>query len=220
MTNCWANFDTWADRLARKECTFEEFANATNADAGRMARTAARRKTPPNWMSVDDVKSQIVTLLWFYACKRVAPRSGVVGFDPSKYRNAGAWLRWKVQKKLAKELAKARGENLHTRRGPGAPEYLSKTGELPEMTQTAEAAAEVSIEVGKLRAICKATRDFVILDAIVQCLGDRPSVVEFLTAGEGGFKDSKEARAALSEFEDRVIKKRGVKRTARAAIAA
>jgi len=168
-------------------------------------------------MDADDVKSQLISLAWHYLFERRC-RNGAVGFDPARYENAGAYCRWKIRAKMGKVISRAKGENQHTRRGPGSPEYLSKTGELPERAgdDSVEALAERAIELKKLETICETVREFAVVRALAQGLGDDRRVVAFLLEA-GQARSAEDARAVVDEVATKLAKKRARPVTKRAA---
>lgn len=210
-STAWENFDRWCDAAVRREVNFARFVKEADADFGRLARIAARGKHPPAWMGVDDVKSQLIALSWHYLFERPNRKTGAVGFDPSCYNSAGAYCRWKIRMKMKKVLSRAKGEHQHRRMGPGAPEYLSKTGELPEQStivgvdEIAERAIEIRRMKPALERLCKTAREFAIVNAIAQGLGDGRRTVAYLM--ENGFACEREAWAAVDEVADRLARK-------------
>ncbi len=224
----WEKFDSAAARAVAKQITFEAFVKETSEDFSRLARIAARRRRLPVWWGLEDVKNTLISLAWHYGFERVAS-DGTVGFDASRYSSAGAYIRWKIQKRVQKEISKARGENQHARSGPGAPEYLSKTGELggpggvPDRSEdsTAEMAVERSLRFDRLAKLCDDVREFVLLTAIARGLGDDRTVIAFLVehpdAERFGFDTPEKASAAVDGFVDTWTKQLGAKKK-RAAI--
>ncbi len=164
-----------------KEVSYAQFVRETSADFARMARIASRRRQFPSWYDVDDAKSELIAFCWHYGFERVS-KDGTIGFNPARYQSAGAYLRWKVRTKVGKVISRARGEDQHSRRGKARPEYLSKTGELPEIAT--ETAAEVSLgrarKIKSLERLAETTRDFVMLRALGQRNGDDRRVVGYL----------------------------------------
>jgi hypothetical protein len=212
---CWANFDSWTERMVAREVTFAVFAANTKQDFERMARIAARRRRLPSWMGLDDVANDLVHLAWHYALERVSKADGreVVGYQPGMYRSgAGAYVRWKIRAKIGKLISRARGENQHRRSGPGAPEYLSKTGEhggvggLPELPvdSTAELEAERSMRFDRLERLCESPRETLVLRAIRDARGDEDDVAKCIVrdprASDEGLVEVAAARGAVKEF--------------------
>lgn len=185
-TSIWERFDRFAALAVRKEITFSTFERETVADFARMARIAARRRKLPSWLGLDDLKNQMVELAWHYAFVRKS-MDGTIGFNPARYDSAGAYIRWKIRAKIGKVISRARGENQHDRKGPGTPEYLSKTGDVPELgSSPSEQGAEVMLDrsrrLRRLERLCETTREFVLLRALTQGMGDDRRVVGFLLA--------------------------------------
>lgn len=210
-TNPWERFDRAAEAMAKKEVKFEKFLAITRPDFGRLARKVARMKRLPAWVSLEDVEHQLVVAAWHNFFVRAG------GFDPSKYRSAGAWIRWKAKNRVLKDLSKARGEYQHTRRGPAAPEYLSKTGELPDVAdrENVELLAERSIEIKKLEKICETSREFAVVQALAQGMGDDRRVVAFLLKQDQGFTDASEALRAVDDLVSKVEKRQSKKARAK-----
>ncbi len=198
----WDNFDSWAEKMARGEVDFDRFLRETKSEFMRLARRVARMKKLPSWWTIDDVFNGLVTAAWHNFFVRAG------GFKVGMYRSPGAWIRWKAQNRVRKDISKAKGENQHRRLGPGVPEYLSKTGELPEQSSEANVAVECSIELRKLEKICKVTKDFVILRAIADAFGDREAVVEILAGTSASPEEKKSARRDLDAFQKRMVKSR------------
>lgn len=203
-SKAWEAFDRLASAAVRREITFDQFARRADGDFCHMARIAARKRRLPTWMGVDDVKSQLVELAWHYLFTREC-RNGAVGFDQARYESAGAYCRWKIRTKIGKVISRAKGENQHTRRGPGSPEFLSKTGELPEVADiSAEELALASIEFSKLERICATAAEFAVLRAITQCVGDEARVTGYLVEN-GVVKDAAGARREVAKFHAKVF---------------
>jgi hypothetical protein len=190
LNSCWENFDRWAERMVSKEVTFDAFARATRADFDRLARAAARRRRLPGWMGLDDAANALIEYAWHYALERVS-KSGAVGYVAGMYRaGPGAYLRRKLRQKIAKTISRARGENQHRRKGPPAPEFLSKTGEqggpggLPELAEesTVEETVVRSQRFARLRALCDSPRELAVLRAIEQGAGDEKRVAATLAS--------------------------------------
>lgn len=196
-SKAWASFDRWAKLMADKEIGFDQFAGETQGDFRRLARGLTFKKRIPAWWTVDDVYAACVTAAWHNFFVRAG------GFDPTKYRSAGAWIRWKVRHRVMKDISKARGENQHTRQGSGRPEYLTKTGELPD-TAKVDSVAECAVEIGRLARVCTAVREIAVLRAMVKGLGEKDAVVAFLLEDqESGIKDRRDANRAIAEFEEK-----------------
>lgn len=180
-SSVWESFDAMAAKvLVEKSITFQEFVEKCSADFGRMAAIAARRRRLPAWMGIDDVKNEAIRLAWHYGFER-KDRRGNVGFHPGMYRNAGAYLRFKIRNKLAKIISSARGENQHTRKGPPSPEFLSKTGEVPEEIAEPTAERELSDARGKaaLDRFCRAVREMVLAREIDLIVGSDAKLAAF-----------------------------------------
>ncbi len=142
----------------------------------------------------------------------------VVGFSFEGANSPGVWLRWKVTHHLAKTLSKQRGECQHCRgldsvscktcvidkapekKGVGpknrmqAPEYLSKTGKVPDQGEDSPAIAQVEARraLDKVHALCKTAREFAIVQALSRGLGDDRRVVAYLI--ETTIRSSRSAR--------------------------
>lgn len=219
MATTWDSFDAATTELVSNQISFAEYTRRTGADFDRLARIVTRRRRPPTWYSVEDAKVEAVQWAHHYLFERVSA-DGTVGFDVARYRNPGAYVRQKVRQKLGKILSKVRGENQNTRRGPGAPEHLSKTGELggpgglPELHDDAQAAEEM-IERARgleaLEALAETAREFWILRAMAQGMGDDRRLIAFLSTPEAraacGFKSEREIVEGVEKFVDEFAKK-------------
>lgn len=208
----WEKFDRLAAACVSKEIDFAAFVREGDAEFDRLARVVARQRRLPTWMDLGDVKAQLIQLAWHYLFERKC-RNGAVGFDPARYRSAGAYCRWKVRHKIAKIISRAKGERqgdsvdengnkLPARQGPGAPEYLSKTGELPDHggDEAVEDRVERARSLDKIRAFCETARDFAMVSAMARGMGDDRRVVAFLLDAEVGFETPAQAYEALEEF--------------------
>jgi hypothetical protein len=221
MANAWENFDGLTAAVVNNEISFFEYTRRADVDFSRMSRIASRRKHLPAWIDVEDVKTQLMAHAWHYLFERVA-RDGTVGFDPNRYRNPGAYVRQKIRQKISKDLSKARGENQNTRKGPAAPEYLSKTGELggpgglPDLgddNSAAESMVDRARGLDALKKLATTLREFTILQALAQGMGDDRRVVAFLLREESrsacGFSTEREVIDGLDRFVNEWSKKHG-----------
>ncbi len=206
MSTVWEAFDALTSDLVNRTVTFKDYITRTETDFARLARIATRRRRPPPWLDVDDVKIQLQALAWHYLFERVGT-DGTVGFDPTRFRNPGAYVRIKIKNKIQKELSRARGENQNTRKGPPAPEYLSRTGELPDMSddsECAEAMIERSRGIDALKKLATTAREFTILKAMAEGLGDDRRVIAFMLKPESrevlGCATELEAHAVINGF--------------------
>ena len=219
MSGTWDTFDAATVELVSKRITFTEFARRTGADFDRLARIVTRRRKPPTWYSVDDARVEAVQWAHHYLFERVS-RDGTVGFDVKRYRNPGAYVRQKVRQKMGKILSKVRGENQNTRKGPGAPEHLSRTGELggpgglPELHDDARAAEDMverARELEALQNLAETAREFWILRAMAQGMGDDRRMIAFLSSPEAreatGFRSEREIVEGVEAFVDEFTKK-------------
>lgn len=197
-SDCWRNFNERTYELARAaaaigdptspagriaaQTAFAAYIRTVEADVGRIARIAARKKSLPGaWIDVEDVMGEVRLLIWEYMFVR-ADETGTIGFDFAKCNSPGAWLHWKVNHNLGKTISRQRGECQHSRRGPGRPEYLSSTGELPERGEepTAESACARSKNIEALKRVCKTAKEFAILAAIRQDFDDDRAIAAYL----------------------------------------
>lgn len=201
MTSTWDTFDRCAEQLVRREITFDRFARSCRGDFERLARSAAGRRRLPAWFGVDDVASLLVQLAWHYALERVSrTRDGraVKGYEPGLYAaGAGAYLRWKLRRRIAKEISRARGENQHRRGGPGAPEFLSKTGEhggvggLPEIevAPASESRVDRALRFKHLRRMAETPREVAVIGALEAADGDEEIVFTLAAQNAGVSRD-------------------------------
>lgn len=180
--HAWETFDRLADELVRHAITFPQFVRMAGNDFARIARKVARRRRLPTWLDLDDLKNQAIELAWHYAFERPNKKTGAVGFDGSQYKSAGAYLRWKLNAKLGKIASRARGESQHTRKGPGTPEVLTRTGETPDGVVQAEAETALASarDNDALKRLIKAVRDVAVAQEVVHQSGGDKRLATFI----------------------------------------
>lgn len=196
------------DRACRN--AFNAYLPQVWTDVQRIARSCARKKSPPKWVDFDDLVVEVADLLWFYMVVRRDSR-GVVGFDFAQCNSPGVWLRWKVTRKFAKRLSQLRGENQNTRKADTKcmPEHLSRTGELPDEGRESDVLLHVEArrELGKLEGLCKTAREFAIVQALSQAFGDERRIVAFLIERKV-YAEPAEALREVDAFVDAFAKKK------------
>lgn len=200
--NSWEKFDDLASRMAKREITFGVFAHETKNDFQRLARGIARHKRLPVWWSLDDLAQSLLADAWWYFFERKG------GFDPERYNSAGAFIRWKARHKTTKRLSSARGENQHTRRGPGAPEYLSKTGETGGIGGLPEVPVEENFDARllrdsrfeRLRALTETPYEAELLDALKAAGNQDAERVIAIFVERGLAKDEEDGKSVLKKM--------------------
>jgi hypothetical protein len=193
-----------------RDRAFDAFLASPDAlpEFDRIVRGCARRRRLPRHWDLEDVRHDLIMLTKHYLLDRVYEH-GVIGFGPNNedammpIEGAGAFVRKRINRKMDKIISAAKGEDKHSRLGKSRPEYLSKTGELPDVVVQEAATSERAAALALARKRCRTNDDFVVLDALEKSMVDFDDCLSLLVA-QGDFRTKQKASTALEKFLKKV----------------
>jgi hypothetical protein len=162
-------YEATARAVREGTITLDDWARAWAPKWEQWARLFERRYRLPRWFSKADVRQELAIAAWQHLST----------FDEHRGVSMTHFLKWNAIKRATKIVAKVRGVNQHTRRGPARPEmtYASLSEEMVnecERVISSDAGAEENLARAELyeQLRNRAGRRGCVLDALCQESGE------------------------------------------------